>query len=104
LDGGSATRGMRAVSFLGPEEIDAGGGAGGGTGIETDDSFGEATGRVGGGGKTSGKLGALVAGFGTGDGTVGPWTGSLSNGGRRGNWIRTVSRNFVFVPGGLGAT
>lgn len=95
---------MRAVSFLGPEEIGDRAGAGGGTGIETGDSFGGATGGTGAGGKTSGKLGALASGLGTGDDTVRPRTGNLSDGGRSGNWIRTVSRDFVFVSGGLGAT
>lgn len=108
--------GMRAVSFFGPEESESGagltgnglGGAGGGagTGFETADGFGKATGEGGaggggGGGKNWAGATGSTGGFGAVDGFIAGPTGNLSDGGRGGSWMRTVSRDFVLAPGGF---
>jgi hypothetical protein len=86
---------MRTVSFIGPEE--------GRSGAGITEAFTGADGG-GGGGKKGGEVTSGIAGFETGSGSGETRTGS---GSRSGNWIRTVSRDFVFspawFPGGGGA-
>src|SRR5205814_2245252 len=61
-----------------------------GSGVET---FADGSGE-----KTGGGDGA-EGGLAETDGAVGELKGTLFNGGRGGNWIRTVSRDCVFAPG-----
>src|SRR6266404_7022129 len=92
--------GRRAVSFFGPDESELGAGVTGlSTGIETFGGFGGEAGEGGGGGSKNWE----GAGFEIGGGSVGVPNGGLSVDGRCGNWIRTVSRDFVFGSGGFTA-
>ena len=95
--GGSGISGIRAVSFFSPGRVKSGaaltgGGAPGhGSGVET---FAGGSGEKTGGGGGDGAEGGL----GETDGAVGELRGALFDGGRGGNWIRTVSRDCVFAP------
>jgi hypothetical protein len=96
---------MRTVSFLGPEEGESGAGVTeADKGVETAGGFGGEAGEGGGGGsKNWGDVTFGTAGFEIGGGSAGVPNGGLSDDGRTGNWIRTVSRDFVFGSGGFAA-
>jgi hypothetical protein len=78
---GSGMSGMRAVSFLGPEEGEPGAGVTGvSTGVETAGGFGGEAGEGGGGGsKNWGDVTFGAAGFEIGGGSAGAPNGGLSD-------------------------
>jgi hypothetical protein len=78
---GSGMSGMRAVSFLGPEEGELGAGVTGlSTGFETVGGFGGEAGEGGGGGsKNWGGVISSAAGFEIGGGSAGAPNGGLSD-------------------------
>jgi hypothetical protein len=96
---------MRTVSFVGPKEGESGAGVTeADKGVETAGGFAGEAGEGGGGGwKNCVEPTSWVAGFIVGCGSFEVPGGGLPSGSRTGNWIRTVSRDFIFGSGGVSA-